>query len=103
MTGIVGTNEQVPVPAKYAAPIRLSPQPGSQPQTRDAALGVAVNGVPIYDYTAGGEMSLADFEHHQARHDTLLTKQLDICGGHASRGDDSVSYTHLTLPTICSV
>ena len=34
----------------------LTPVLGSTPQTRDAALGVAVNGVPIYDYTGGGEM-----------------------------------------------
>lgn len=89
MTGIVGTNEQVPVPAKnYAAPIPLEPVLGTTPQTRDAALGVAVNGVPIYDYTGGGEMTLEDLQHHQAQHDTLETKQLDVCGGHAGRGDD---------------
>lgn len=88
MTGIVGTNEQVPVPAEYAAPIPLKPVLGSKPITRDAALGVAVNGVPIYDYTGGGEMTEQDLLHHQAKHDTLLTKQLDACGGHAGRGDD---------------
>jgi len=88
MTGIVGTNEQVPVPAQYSAPISLEPSLGSTPLTRDAALGVAVNGVPIYDYTAGGEMTLDDLQHHQERHDTYQTKQLDICGGHAGRGDD---------------
>lgn len=96
MTGIVGTNEQVPVPADYAAPVRLSPTLGTTPLTRDAALGVAVNGVPIYDYTGGGEMSEADLAHHQARHDTLQTKQLDVCGGHAGRGDD---YHYHVKPT----
>ncbi len=95
MTGIEGTNEQVPVPAQYAAPIILSPELGNEPLTRDAALGVAVNGVPIYDYTAGGEMSQADLAHHQARHDTVQTGQLDICGGHAGRGDD---YHYHTKP-----
>lgn len=89
MTGIVGTNEQVPVPAEdYAAPIPLKPVLGDTPQTRDAALGIAVNGVPIYDYTGGGEMTIADLHHHQAQHDTLQTEQLDVCGGHAGRGDD---------------
>jgi len=88
MTGIVGTNEQVPVPAEYGAPIILSPTLGTAPLTRDAALGVAVNGVPIYDYTGGGEMSQKDLAHHQAHHDTLQTEQLDVCGGHAGRGDD---------------
>lgn len=88
MTGIVGTNEQIPVPADYAAPIILQPQPGTTPMTRDAALGVAVNGVPIYDYTGGGEMTQADLAIHQAQHDTVETGQLDVCGGHAGRGDD---------------
>lgn len=96
MTGIVGTNEQVPVPADYAAPILLAPILGPTPLTRDAALGVAVNGVPIYDYTGGGEMSEADLTHHQARHDTLQTNQLDVCGGHAGRGDD---YHYHVKPT----
>jgi hypothetical protein len=96
MTGIVGTNEQVPVPAEYAAPILLSPALGTTPLTRDAALGVAVNGVPIFDYTAGGEMSLEDLAHHQAHHDTLQTGQLDVCGGHAGRGDD---YHYHAKPT----
>ncbi|MDP5220910.1 YHYH protein [Ruegeria sp. 2205SS24-7] len=96
MTGIVGTNEQVPVPAEYSAPIQLEPELGNAPLTRDAALGVAVNGVPIYDYTAAGEMTEADLAHHQAQHDTYQTGQLDICGGHAGRGDD---YHYHMAPT----
>lgn len=99
MTGIVGTNEQLPVPARYAAPIPLEPSMGSSPVTRDAALGVAVNGVPIYDYTGGGEMSAEDLLHHQTRHDTLLTQQLDVCGGHAGRGDDY----HYHVKPICMI
>ena len=96
MTGITGTNEQVPVPAEYGAPILLAPTLASTPLTRDAALGVAVNGVPIYDYTGGGEMSQADLAHHQAQHDTIQTGQLDACGGHAGRGDD---YHYHAAPT----
>lgn len=96
MTGIIGTNEQVPVPADYAAPILLSPTLGTTALTRDAALGVAVNGVPIYDYTGGGEMTEADLAHHQAQHDTLQTHQLDVCGSHAGRGDD---YHYHAKPT----
>ena len=99
MTGIVGTNEQVPVPAEYAAPIILNPELGDTPLTRDAALGVAVNGVPIYDYTGGGEMSQDELLHHQTRHDTIQTGQLDACGGHAGRGDD---YHYHTKP-ICMI
>ena len=96
MTGIIGTNEQTAVPADYAAPIILEPTLGTTPLTRDAALGVAVNGVPIFDYTGGGEMTQEDLAHHQARHDTLQTGQLDICGGHAGRGDD---YHYHVKPT----
>jgi hypothetical protein len=89
MTGIVGTNEQMPIPAVgYFSPIPLAPMTGSEPHTRDAALGVAVNGVPIYDYTAGGEMSQGDLATYQANLDTVTTGQLDVCGGHAGRGDD---------------
>jgi hypothetical protein len=100
MTGIVGTNEQIPVPAKgYASPVVLEPKMrGSEesPYTRDAALGVAVNGVPIYDYTGGGEMSQDDLSSYQAKNDTLATKQLDACGGHSGRGDD---YHYHVKPT----
>ena len=97
MTGIVGTNEQIPVPAKdYVSPIPSQPVLETEPQTRDAALGVAVNGVPIYDYTGGGEMSVADLSTHQAQVDTVETQQLDICGGHAGRGDD---YHYHATPT----
>lgn len=97
MTGIVGSNEQVPVPANdHAAPIPLQPVLRDSPLTRDSSLGVAVNGVPIFDYTAGGEMSEADLHHHQAKHDTVQTQQLDNCGGHAGRGDD---YHYHASPT----
>ncbi|MEX0367377.1 MAG: YHYH protein, partial [Ruegeria sp.] len=47
-------------------------------------------------YTAGGEMTEADLAHHQARHDTYQTGQLDVCGGHAGRGDD---YHYHVKPT----
>lgn len=97
MTGIVGTNEQVPIPAAdYSAPIPLQAILGTTPKTRDSALAVAVNGVPIFDYTGGGEMSEDDLYHHQRQHDTLLTQQLDACGGHAGRGDD---YHYHVAPT----
>ncbi|WP_376875579.1 YHYH protein [Albirhodobacter sp. R86504] len=97
MTGIIGTNEQVPVPAvNYASPVALAPVKSTEPHTRDAALGVAVNGVPIYDYTAGGEMSQEDLGSYQAHLDTVATGQLDACGGHAGRGDD---YHYHAAPT----
>lgn len=97
MTGIVGSNEQVPVPAiNYAAPVALEPVITDTPQTRDSSLAVAVNGVPIFDYTGGGEMSHDELHHHQTQHDTILTRQLDECGGHAGRGDD---YHYHKAPT----
>ena len=86
MNGITGTNEQIPVPAvNYAAPVKLAPQPASSLTSIDAAVGVAVNGVPIYDYSAQGEL---DVYNYDVGSDTLVLGQLDNCGGHAGRGDD---------------
>ncbi|MBH0045465.1 YHYH protein [Pseudoalteromonas sp. NZS11_1] len=94
MTGITGTNEQIPVPAKdYAAPIKLNPKKAKAITTIDAAVGVAVNGVPIYDYSSQGEL---DVNSYDEKHDTLALGQLDICGGHAGRGDD---YHYHVSPT----
>ena len=77
----------VPAPS-YEAPIPLS-QPVAYRLTRDLALAVAVNGVPIYDYTAGGEIIDADGNaEYDSRLDTVLIGQLDNCGGHSGRGDD---------------
>ena len=89
MTGIVGTNEQIPLPAPgYFASVRLSPSFTGEPQTRDSSLAIAVNGVPIFDYSAGGEMNVDDLYSHQPHLDTMLLRQVDICGGHTGRGDD---------------
>lgn len=89
MTGIVATNEQIPTPAEgYFAPISLQPVLDSLPKTRDSSLAIAVNGIPIFDYTAGGEMSQDDLYVHQPHLDTTLLQQLDECGGHTGRGDD---------------
>ncbi|MBQ4862768.1 Ig-like domain-containing protein [Pseudoalteromonas sp. MMG013] len=94
MNGITGTNEQIPVPAtNYAAPIKLLPQRASKLTTMDAALGVAVNGVPIYDYSSAGELDVYNYDPSK---DTVVTGQLDNCGGHAGRGDD---YHYHTAPT----
>ena len=96
MTGIVGTNEQIPMPAPgYHAPIVFNPAFSGTPQTRDSSLGIAVNGIPIFDYSAGGEMSLEDLYSYHPRQDTILIQQLDICGGHTGRGDD---YHYHELP-----
>ena len=96
MTGIVGTNEQIPLPAPgYYAPISLNPVYGEEPLTRDSSLAIAVNGIPIFDYSSGGEMSVADLYYHQPHLDTVLLQQLDLCGGHTGRGDD---YHYHELP-----
>lgn len=86
MNGITGTNDQVPIPAPgYSSPITLSPSKNAKPVSIDAGLGVAVNGVPIYDYTSQGDDDLYKYD---PKADTLLTGELDICGGHSGRGDD---------------
>jgi len=86
MDGITGTNDQVPVPApKYASPVTLAPTKAATPTSIDAALGVAVNGVPIYDYSSQGTNDLSAYD---AKFDTVLTGELDQCNGHSGRGDD---------------
>ena len=96
MTGIVGTNEQIPLPAPgYHAPVHFNSAFTGTPQTRDSSLAIAVNGIPIFDYTVGGEMSIDDLYHHQPHIDALGLQQIDICGGHTGRGDD---YHYHELP-----
>lgn len=56
-------------------------------------MGVAVNGVPIYDYSTQGEL---DPYHYDPQHDTVRPGHLDNCGGHAGRGDD---YHYHAAPT----
>lgn len=95
MTGIVGTNEQVPVPAvDFRAPIPLTPTMTDGYGVRDNALGIAVNGVPIYDYTSQGELDPT--APYDPAADVVVQGQLDVCGGHAGRGDD---YHYHASPT----
>ncbi|MEH6345704.1 MAG: YHYH protein [Bermanella sp.] len=94
MNGITGTNEQIPVPAvDYASPIKLNPALSNVLTSIDAAVGVAVNGVPIYDYSAAGDLDIYNYDENL---DTLVLGQLDSCGGHAGRGDD---YHYHAAPT----
>ncbi|MCB9744401.1 MAG: YHYH protein [Alphaproteobacteria bacterium] len=85
MDGIVSTIEQIPVPATWEPRIPLQPRQADSLGTQDAAIAVAVNGVPIYDYSAGGELDPTQYDE---AYDTLLLGQLDVCNGHAGRGDD---------------
>ncbi len=86
MNGITGTNDQVPVPTPgYVSPIALAPVRAAKPTSIDAALGVAVNGVPIYDYSSQGTLDPGAYD---PKFDTKLTGELDLCNGHSGRGDD---------------
>lgn len=97
MNGITGTNDQVPVPAPaYVSPVTLSPSRGSAPISIDAAVAVAVNGVPIYDYSSQG---VNDLTIYDPRYDTKLTGELDQCNGHSGRGDDY----HYHASPICMI
>ena len=94
MNGITGTNEQVPIVAPgHSVPIPLAPRRAATRTSIDAALAVAVNGVPVYDYSAMGTL---DVNTYDPRQDTLALGQLDHCGGHAGRGDD---YHYHATPT----
>jgi len=86
MNGITATNEQIPVEAPgHTVPVLLAPTFAPAPLTVDGALGVAVNGVPIYDYSGAGAIDTTTYDPSV---DTLITGQLDRCGGHSGRGDD---------------
>ncbi len=86
MNGITATNEQIPVPAKsYSPPVKLTPSGTSNTTTIDSAIAVAVNGVPIYDYSTAGDL---DVNNYDSAFDAHLLGQLDNCGGHSGRGDD---------------
>ncbi|HYX36571.1 MAG TPA: YHYH protein [Oligoflexus sp.] len=94
MNGIKETNEQIPVRAPgHKVPIPLAPELATSPTSIDAALAVAVNGVPIYDYSAQGELDVNTYDPNT---DTKAKGQLDNCGGHAGRGDD---YHYHVAPT----
>ncbi len=85
MTGIKGTNEQVPVPAPgHKVQVNLSPTGTSGSLMNEGPLGVAVNGVPIYDYSSQSSNSTT----YDPASDTVATGELDNCNGHAGRGDD---------------
>ena len=85
MTGITATNEQIPVPGTWAPSMPLVPRGINGRYSNDAAVGIAVNGVPIYDYTKQGDL---DVDTYNPRDDTVVQGELDICNGHAGRGDD---------------
>lgn len=79
MVGITGTNQQYPRPHNYTMEFPITPSVASAPTSPDAgAIGMAVNGVPLY----------SPWDQAAVRNHTLDTGELDVCGGHAGRGDD---------------
>ena len=85
MNGITSTNLQVPTPINFQGAngwkIPLNPTLAATPTSVvDGPLGVAINGVPIFNpCTQGGCVTGGD---------TKVLGQLDICNGHAGRADD---------------
>ncbi len=84
MSGITATNLQVPVAQAFlgsnAWRIPLNPVPASSPVSAvDGPIGVAINGVPIFNPCKQGGCQNGD---------TKALGELDQCNGHAGRADD---------------
>ncbi len=91
MKGIKNSNQQFPLKQPYNAAnhnqvrINLNPVMAAVPiMTDSGAIGIAVNGVPIFDPSKQDERH--DVNGKPAH--TLDVGELDECGGHAGRGDD---------------
>ena len=96
MEGIFATNQQFPRMHQYEYNITRTPKKANQPTSTDTgAIGVAVNGVPIFDPFTQGPV---DPKTGKRPH-TFYQGELDICGGHAGRGDDY----HYHIAPICLI
>lgn len=85
MRGITATNQQFPSEHHCEFEILLSPKLAPRPTGTDAGpVGVAVNGVPIFDPSTQGPADRKTGNRPSA----LEAGELDVCGGHAGRGDD---------------
>ena len=92
MNGITATNLQVPIAQKFvgsnAWKIPLVPSIAATPtDVTDGPIGIAVNGVPIFNPCKQGGCQNGD---------TKMLGELDICNGHAGRADD---YHYHAAPT----
>jgi phosphatidylethanolamine-binding protein (PEBP) family uncharacterized protein len=92
MDGITATNLQVPVPQQfngaYGWKIPLDPAVAATTTTAvDGPIGVAINGVPIFNPCKQGGCQNGD---------TKVLGELDRCNGHAGRADD---YHYHAAPT----
>ena len=96
MEGIIATNQQFPRVHQYEFKITRVPQKANKPTYADpGAIGVAVNGVPIFDPATQGPINAKTGK----RPHTLYEGELDDCGGHAGRGDDY----HYHIAPICLI
>ena len=94
MNGISLTNERVPVPAvRYELAIPLDPQRAKSITTLETALAVAVNGVPMYDYSDSLSATPRVYDHTSDMKEQGL---LDRCNGRAGSADD---YHYRAAPT----
>jgi YHYH protein len=85
MRGIIGTNQQFPTVHNYDFEILLKPKVASSPTPTEAGpMGVAVNGIPIFDPSTQGPINRKTGKRPSA----FEEGELDVCGGHAGRGDD---------------
>ena len=79
MVGITATNQQYPRPHDYTLSIPLTTTPAPEPTTPEPGpIGVAVDGVPLF----------SPWTQAETRTHTQEMGELDVCGGHAGRGDD---------------
>lgn len=87
MNGITATNQQVPLPQNFTGTnawrIPLVPTPAAtRVAAVDGPIGIAVNGVPIFNPCKQGGCSTP------GGGDTKVLGELDACNGHAGRADD---------------
>ena len=92
MNGITASNLQVPLATNFtgsnAWKIPLAPAIAATTTTAvDGPIGVAINGVPIFNPCKQGGCQNGD---------TKVLGELDVCNGHAGRGDD---YHYHAAPT----
>ncbi|WP_052702238.1 YHYH protein [Marinomonas sp. S3726] len=84
MIGITGNNQQFPSKHNMEIRLPLNPLQASRvTQTEPGAVGIAVNGVPIFDPSTQGPKQSSGKPVSAA-----TAGELDECGGHAGRGDD---------------
>ena len=96
MTGITRTNQQFPITHNYTFRIRQNPRfTGSATPTVPGAVGVAVNGIPIFDPGTQGPLDASTGKPPN----TYYEGELDACGGHAGRGDDY----HYHIAPVCLI